>query len=64
MPDTPDKFDQHEALHTAYILHENWERFVSLSTYAHARPDVQAKCEAALVAMAEAYQAIGQEDME
>jgi len=64
MPDAPDKFHQHEALHAAYILHENWERFVLLSTYADARPEVQAKCKAALEAMGEAYQAIGEEDMD
>jgi TPP-dependent pyruvate/acetoin dehydrogenase alpha subunit len=63
MPDTPDKFHQHEALHMAHALQATWSFFVTNSSYADARPEVKAKCEAALEAMAEAYQAIGQEDM-
>ena len=60
---TIDKFHQHEALHTAHVLITSWEKFVSGSTYAYARPEVKEKCEAALKAMGDAYQAIGQEDM-
>ena len=63
MPDAPDKFHQHEALHTAHVLSLSWAEFVSSSDYANARPEVKAKCKAALDAMHEAYQAIGQEDM-
>jgi len=64
MPDAPDKFHQHEALHTAHVLIRTWEEFVLYTAYMDARPDVQAKCKAALEAMAAAYQAIGEEDME
>ena len=64
MSEAPDKFLQHEALHTAYVLIRTWEEFVLDSAYADARPEVQAKCEAALEAMDEAYQAIGQEDLD
>ena len=64
MPDAPDKFHQHEALHTANILASTWEKLVAQSTYADARPEVKAKCKAALEAMGEAYQAIGQEDLD
>jgi len=64
MPDAPDKFHQHEALHTANILASTWEKLVARSAYTIARPEVQAKCTAALEAMAEAYQAIGEEDLD
>jgi len=63
MPDAPDKFHQHEAQHTAHVLAASWERFVTDSAYADARPEVKAKCEAAIGAMWEAYQAIGHEDL-
>jgi len=63
LSETPDKFHQHEALHTAHVLIRTWEEFVLYTAYMNARPEVKAKCTAALEAMAEAYQAIGQEDM-
>jgi len=64
MPDATDKFHQHEALHTATVLAASWERFVTDSAYADARPEVKAKCKVAMGAMWEAYQAIGQEDLD
>lgn len=50
----------HEALHTAHVLLETWGQHVSDSRCAEEFPDVAVACEAAIAAMYNVYQIIGQ----
>jgi hypothetical protein len=49
----------HEALHTAHVLQDTWDRHVVDSRCCDEFPDVKAACEKAAEAMAAAYQMIG-----
>lgn len=59
-----DEFHQHEALHTAHVLINTWADHVLDSRFVEENPEIQAKAEAALVAMADVYQAIGVIEMD
>ena len=54
----------HEALHTAHVLCDTWDRHVVDTRCVDEFPDVKAACERAADAMYHVYQLIGQKFMD
>ena len=55
----PDKFHQHEVLHTAHVLMDAWQNHIIDTVFLGAHRDIAQKAEEAINAMMQVYQSIG-----
>lgn len=62
MTEKPDKFHQHEVLHTAHVLMQTWHDNVTNALYTQSDPSLVFLAEVAEDAMMLLYQAVGQEE--
>jgi hypothetical protein len=59
MSETPDKFHEHEALHTAHVVMEMWDVHVQHSVWVDSHQHLAELADKAADAMMALYQAIG-----